>query len=74
MFHIPVILLSLLLLIGDGSCIEEDNLRNALNSIANRQRQLAANYYVAPNKEADKEVPFDDDLMYLDSPPRDYGT
>ncbi|XP_065204741.1 uncharacterized protein LOC135834710 isoform X2 [Planococcus citri] len=73
MLHLPVTLLSLLL-IGHGFCVEEDNLRNALNSIANRQRQLAAasNYYVVPNKEADKEVPFEDELMYLDSPPREY--
>lgn len=74
MLHLPVIFLSLSL-IGHGFCVEEDNLRNALNSIANRQRQLAAanNYYVVPNKEADKEVPFEDELMYLDSPPREYG-
>lgn len=57
-----------------GLAIEEDNLRNALNSIENRQRQLAPNYYQLPNKDSDRPLQLDDDnLMFLDSSPSDYG-
>ncbi len=70
-----LLLFSLLAFFEDGIAIDDDNLRNALNSIENRQRQLESNsYYVLPNKNADRSLQFDDDnLMYLDSTSNDYG-
>lgn len=66
------VLLFMLLLKFIGA--EDDNLKNALNSIENRQRQLATTYYLAPSKDTDRGVQFDDDnLMYLDSGPSEYG-
>lgn len=66
------VLLFMLLLKFIGA--EDDNLKNALNSIENRQRQLTTTYYLPPNKDTDRGVQFDDDnLMYLDSGPPEYG-
>lgn len=53
---------------------EDSNLKNALNSIENRQRQLIKNNYGVPKQDTARASPIDDEnLMYLESKPPDYG-
>ncbi|XKL69342.1 hypothetical protein PGB90_007111 [Kerria lacca] len=65
----------ILVFLKNGFTIEDDNLRNALDSIENRQKQLTSNYNLLQNKDGEQSMQFNDgNLMYLDSSSPDFGT